>query len=330
MDELLAFKSYFDPLFAAYLERKVLALPQTPYFAELGRHLLRLGAEGKRLRPFVALLGYEEDGPRDRSRVLSLMYALETFHLFALIHDDIIDAADERRGVPCVHAAFDRSQAILAGDMCLAWAHEAMDAYRDMAGVAGIFADLAQETIAGQMLDVAMAGAHPVTAELLGVVVELKTARYTFTYPVMLGRLLAGKSDHAREYARFGHHLGEAFQRLDDLGDVLWSAERLGKAPGADVRQGVPTHLSFRIFSGGAETEKAQLQQWWGQGGAVDVPALQELFRSSGAVEGEVQSVTVALQEAREVLAGLPLGGNARRSWESCLDLLTEKLDTFA
>lgn len=329
MNQLREFKSEFDPLFLDYISNKVATLPSVPYFDALGRQLLELARGGKRLRPYVAAVAAGNDGPKMHERLVPLGYALELFQLFALIHDDIIDRASERHGVECIHTKFNSEQAILIGDSCLTWAYEALHVYQDVPEILKIFSQLAQETMIGQMLDVALVKNIRPTTELLDQVVEYKTSRYTFIYPILLGRVISGFENDQDQYVEFGRCLGDAFQRLDDLADVLWGQEQLGKLPGADIAQGVPTHLSYLIQSHNSEGIRQEFARMFGQPTAVDSAAARSLFRAAGAIATEKAHIACQLERAAEILLELKLSDQEQHRWQPCLDFLQSKLNTF-
>ncbi|MBI3576527.1 polyprenyl synthetase family protein [Candidatus Gottesmanbacteria bacterium] len=195
----------------------------------------------KRIRPFLVGLGYEmvkgkrkkEKGALDET-VLSAMLAIELFHSFALIHDDIMDEDVERRGGPTVHeqfrlsavsfqlsakktAHFGESMAILAGDLALVWAEELMNK-TDNEKTIRLFSKMKEEVAFGQVLDVMhQAGYKNIAQDKIN---ELKTAWYTVVRPLQIGAALAGASEATLTVlARFGVPVGKLFQLKDDLMD---------------------------------------------------------------------------------------------------------------
>jgi geranylgeranyl pyrophosphate synthase len=215
---LKIFKTHFDPLFLNYIEQKLDSLFAMPhrvgFFISEQEHLLVLARSGKRIRAYVAFLSARSHKHFCGEDFYPLLFALELFHLFALIHDDIIDGSPTRRGIKSFHALFGENQAILWGDLVLTLAHKALqDAFLSRE-TETLFSQMAEETIFGQMLDIA-----PDLDASRELTIELKTARYTFVYPILLGISASSKSLLTSDYARFGLLLGKAFQRLDDLLD---------------------------------------------------------------------------------------------------------------
>ncbi|MEU8238889.1 polyprenyl synthetase family protein [Actinoplanes missouriensis] len=207
---------------------------------------------GKRLRPAFCCAGWRAAGGPDTGEVIVAAAALELFHAFALIHDDIIDDSDTRRGAPAVHRrlagrgpVFGRHAALLCGDLCAAWAeqmfHECGLPPDRIAAAHPILARMRTEVIAGQYLD--LAAAAGTVADALQVV-RLKGARYTVTRPLQIGARLAGGDDTLGDaLAAFGDPLGDAFQLRDDVLGVFGDPDVTGKPALDDLREGKPTVL---------------------------------------------------------------------------------------
>ncbi|MFF1511203.1 polyprenyl synthetase family protein [Streptomyces sp. NPDC058326] len=214
-------------------------------------------AGGKRLRPRFLLSGYLAAGGEAGDVPVRAATALELLHVAALVHDDVMDDADRRRGRPTVHARhagihrdmgwfgeprrYGEAMAILAGN--LAWAY----ADHLMAGtsraVAGEWFDLKAELIAGQAMDVTGAAELTPDPELARHIALLKSGRYTVHRPLALGALLAGRADLAAAFQPYGEALGEAFQLRDDLIDAFGDGVVSGKPVRQDFGRGKMTLL---------------------------------------------------------------------------------------
>ena len=291
---------------------------------------------GKRLRAafcYWAFVGAGGDA-RDPA-VIDAGAALEMLHSAALMHDDVIDASDRRRGAPSVHvrhaghhalmgwsgdaSRFGAGVAILAGDLALVYGDRLLRGAPKEAGE--IYDEMRLEVNFGQYLDVVGAADRAGLSGGRGVerarkIMRYKTARYTVERPLHLGAALAAPSavgELLQPLSRFGLPLGEAFQLRDDLLGVFGDPARTGKPVGEDLREGKPTMLASlaasRARGPGAELfatrfGAAELTE-------ADVHALQQLFESTGAraeVEREVERL---LGEASSALAGLPLSQQA-------------------
>jgi geranylgeranyl diphosphate synthase type I len=212
---------------------------------------------GKWLRPRFCYWGFESVGGRSSpSDLVRACAALELLHAFALIHDDIMDQSDSRRGRPSLHRHFEgehrdadwsgsaqqhgTSTALLAGDVAFAMACRL--AAELPAGVRSLWSRLVSELMAGQYLDVAGAARQEHSAHLARTISRLKSGRYTVAGPLLLGAAVAGATpDPALE--PFGELIGESFQLRDDLLGVFGDSKATGKPVGDDIRSGKPTVL---------------------------------------------------------------------------------------
>jgi geranylgeranyl diphosphate synthase type I len=170
----------------------------------------------KRMRPYLVGLGYGKK-TRIPHTLLSAMLAVELFHSFALIHDDIMDEDDQRRGGPTVHVQVGISLAILAGDLALVWADELMNKTHHEKAIR-LFSTMKEEVAFGQALDVMHQSGYKNIAQ--DKINELKTAWYSVVRPLQIGAVLAGADqDHLNGLADFGVPVGKLYQLKDDLMD---------------------------------------------------------------------------------------------------------------
>ncbi|MEU0280592.1 polyprenyl synthetase family protein [Streptomyces sp. NPDC006195] len=245
-------------------------LPEITLFTDLLRDMIAAG--GKRIRPVLCVLGWQAVSDRPPSPALWRVAAsLELFHLFALIHDDIMDASETRRGKPTAHRCLaarhpDRDDAdtlginaaILLGDLALGWSYELLcpahpgHADGHLGRAWPLLNTLRTETLVGQYLDLVNAG--PASAALPDTrtarrVIRYKTAKYTCERPLQLGAHLAG-ADPAllAALSAYALPLGEAFQLRDDLLGVYGAPERTGKSVLDDFREGKHTVLAATAF----------------------------------------------------------------------------------
>ena len=223
------------------------------------------GSGGKRLRPLFCHCGWVAAGGERQAPELSRIgAALELFHSFALVHDDVMDSSETRRGSPTVHKLFEArypdqqnrpaaerfgsSAAILVGDVCLVWSDEllqssGMEQFRLRAAMPWISA-MRTEVMAGQYLDV---DEREDASDELGRawrVIRHKTATYTVERPLQIGAALAGADEQVlHEFSEFGRPLGESFQLRDDLLGVFGDPTTTGKSALDDLREGKRTVL---------------------------------------------------------------------------------------
>jgi len=222
MKQLAGFKKIFDPVLKVYLTGKEKELAKiSPQIKPVFSQIKKLASGGKRLRPFFAYLGYFGFGGKNKEKILPAGLSIELYHLFCLIHDDIIDKADTRRGVETINAMFGNDAAILAGDLVFSLSEEIV---QDMPNY---WQELKQEVIIGQYLEIFQPkagldprpmgrGPRPMAEKIM----ELKTARYTVLRPLQIGAALAGAPKKEIEKLKnYAIPAGIAFQIRDDLLD---------------------------------------------------------------------------------------------------------------
>jgi geranylgeranyl diphosphate synthase type II len=256
-----------------HIERWNTTLPDTGLYAPMA-YLMRLPA--KRIRPVALLMANELFGGDHRS-VLDEALAIEVFHNFTLMHDDIMDAAPLRRGMPTVHLRWNVNTAILSGDAMLVKAHQLMG--RDPRAAAR-FEQRAIEVCEGQQLDMDFEQRVDVTLADYNEMIRLKTA-VLLAGAMEIGALLAGASDtDVERIGQFGEHLGLAFQLRDDLLDAFGDPDKVGKQVGGDLRAGKKTWLLLRGLDVDDGTLRSELQS---TPEVRDVPCMIAALERSGA-----------------------------------------------
>ncbi|MFE6483765.1 polyprenyl synthetase family protein [Streptomyces sp. NPDC057757] len=208
-----------------------------------------LNSGGKRIRPVLCVAGWQAAGGSGApDPVLKAAASLELFHASMLIHDDIIDASDTRRGQPTVHRQTSTEAAILIGDLALVLAddllHSANLTPDQLTPVLHVANRLRADTLYGQYLDVLHAGQPPADPGPALAITHYKTAKYTIEGPLLLGAALAGADDALRGMlSAYGIPIGEAFQLRDDLLGVFGDPRDTGKPTLDDLREGKATVL---------------------------------------------------------------------------------------
>ncbi len=291
-----------------------------PLATEIGEEIRTLiAAGGKRLRPAFVHWGHQLAGGGDDDSVVGAAVALELLHTFALIHDDVMDRSDVRRGVRTVHRAFaDRhhssdesfgtSAAIVAGDLAFVWAGAVLEslAIDDSVRrrVRTIYDGLRVEVIAGQYLDLRLAGLRPTTQQAVRVAL-LKSGRYTVTRPLQLGAALAGAPESVLDVLRrYGDAVGVAFQMRDDVLGVFGDPATTGKGADDDLRDGKATLLLLRAFEMCSAAEQRFLAGALGNPDLDDAAAeeCRGIIASSGALASIERLIESKLDEARMAL----------------------------
>lgn len=222
-----------------------------------------LSAGGKRLRPVLLLMAYNlyKD---DIEQAMWTACGLETYHNYTLLHDDLMDKADVRRGRMTVHNKWDENTAILSGDSMLVLAYEriakcADDKLRD---VLSCFTETALEIGEGQQYDMDFETRSDVSEEEYIEMIRLKTS-VLLACALKIGALLAGADDEDQENLyRFGENIGLAFQLQDDYLDVYGDEKVFGKAIGGDICNNKKTYMLINALNLAQGGDKAQLDKW--------------------------------------------------------------------
>ncbi len=226
-------------------------------------YVLSLG--GKRIRPMLMLMAYElwKD---DSEKILPQAVALETFHNFTLLHDDVMDNADVRRGKPTVHKKWNENTAILSGDNMLVLAFKWMQQCPSgkMPAVLGVFTDTAIEIDEGQQLDIDFEERDDVREEEYIEMIRLKTS-VLLACAVKIGAIMAdAPKEDAENIYKFGEAIGLSFQLQDDYLDVYGNPEVFGKAIGGDITSNKKTYMLINALNKAEGAEKKELEQWIG------------------------------------------------------------------
>ncbi|MFF2485561.1 polyprenyl synthetase family protein [Microbacterium sp. NPDC058062] len=302
---------------------------------------------GKRLRGRFCLSGWraveEATGPAGAppAPVIAAAAALEVFHAAALVHDDLIDNSDTRRGRPSAHRAleaghrgsgwlgdadaFGRSGAILLGDLLVAWSDDLLEeglaetSAERAAAARAQYALMRREVTLGQFLDVAEESAFASEpddrhAERALRVASFKSARYSVQQPLAIGAALAGAdAAQAAALAAFGHPLGMAFQLRDDVLGVFGDEAATGKPSGDDLREGKRTVLIAYAREALAPNARRIVDELVGDPDldAAQIASLQQTIIDTGALDRVERLIADYAHEADRALSGARLGNAA-------------------
>ena len=319
-----------DTLLAAFLDDRVDELVELdPALEPIGREIAGLvTAGGKRLRPAFVYWGYRATGVDHADAVVAPAAAVELLHTFALIHDDVMDRSPERRGRPAAHTAlaavhdreglegdptwFGIGGAILAGDLAFVWADQLFDSAALPAPALDrarrVFGAMRVEVMAGQYLDLRLAGLKAATQTESLHVALLKSGRYTVTRPLQLGAAIAGADpDLDARLRAYGDALGVAFQLRDDVLGLFGDPGRMGKGALSDLREGKRTLLLLQALERAGAVEREQLSRIVGNPrlDESDAERAREIVVGTGAL-AEVESLlSEHLERARAALDGI-------------------------
>lgn len=306
-----------------------------PEVSELADQAAAFTEGGKRLRPAFCAWGHVAAAglPADTGALLEAAASLDLLHVSALVHDDVMDASDTRRGRPSAHRQFEalhrrvdwrgsaddfgRAAAILLGDLLLVWSVEMFrrsglpDAALDQA--MPLVESVRTEVTAGQYLDIVAQARSPLDArrhptamlDAVNRVVEFKTARYTVVRPLQIGAALGGADQPLLSALQaYGSPLGRAFQFRDDLLGVFGDAQVTGKPAGDDLREGKLTVLIAHAMAGTTDAGAARLAGLLGRPelSSVEVDAARQIIDDSGARTSTEKSIGVAAEQALSAL----------------------------
>ncbi len=266
---------------------------------------------GKRVRPTVLLLVAEAVGA-SVNRALPAALAVEVFHNFTLVHDDIMDEADERRGRPTVHVKWDLGTAILAGDMMMGLSYDLLGQVEgtDEAVLYDAYHPMVEQLCRGQALDAAFEDRDDVSVDAYLDMIDGKTAALLST-AFELGAIVGGASSAERDQLReAGRLVGRAFQIQDDLLDLTADGDEWGKAVGGDLVTGKKTFLTLRALERAEGAEYEWFARLVTDNGLPpeDVPAARERMARLGIFDDAREAVQRYTDRARERLQVLPEG----------------------
>ena len=260
---------------------------------------------GKRIRPTLLMLAYNLYA-EDIERALMPAMAVEIFHNFTLLHDDIMDNAAVRRGRPSVHAKWGENVAILSGDamLILAYSYLQRTSSERLSQIFERFNKMAAEVCEGQQFDMDFETQQKVSVVDYMQMIELKTAAL-LAGSAVIGALLAGASDHdCRSLYDFALEVGLAFQLQDDLLDS-YGDERLGKKIGGDILEGKKTILMIEAFSRASEEEREVLRTTHlseDLSDAEKISQIKALYDKLGVPERVEQQIAQRFQKALSIL----------------------------
>ena len=291
------------------------------------RYVLSLG--GKRIRPVLMLLGYNlyKDHPED---ILMPALGLETYHNYTLLHDDLMDNADLRRGHQTVHKKWDANTAILSGDSMLVLAYQRI-AQCDAAylpQVLDLFTETALEIGEGQQYDMDFENRNDVTEDEYIEMIRLKTS-VLLACALKIGAILGGASkEDADLLYQFGEEIGLAFQLQDDLLDVYGDPKVFGKAIGGDITSNKKTYMLINAVNRANAEQRAELMRW------IDaktfdrqekVAAVTRLYDEIGIRQLCEEKINFYFEQARQTLCEVNIPDNRKQHLRAYMDELLHR-----
>jgi len=270
LNKIVNFKEVFDGKLKLYFEiKKEEAVAISPEYLELVQFLSEyILTGGKRIRPFLAYMGYKVSGGNNSEKIMRLGMALEIFHSFALIHDDIIDFSNLRRNKPTFHIRlqkwhrgkdwrgksddFGLGLAVLAGDILNTWADELVYGLNNRK-VIKLYQEMKSEIMIGQAEDIFLSEIKNISdKDRIVNVMMRKTSGYTAQKPLILGATLGGAKKSQQEfYKNLSAPLGLAFQLKDDVLGMFGRRQEIGKPTDSDIKEGKITLLIYYALKSG-------------------------------------------------------------------------------
>jgi geranylgeranyl diphosphate synthase type II len=293
-------------LYATYLKENIYHQePATLY--EPVNYILSLG--GKRLRPLFTLMAFELFD-RNIKKALCIAHAVEVFHNFTLVHDDIMDQADMRRGKLTVHTKYGVNAGILSGDVMLILAYESLLRFQmsdKIPNLVRVFNQFAREVCEGQEMDMLFETSSEVTLSTYEKMISLKTG-VLLAGALKMGAIAAGSTnDDAEKLYHFGLNIGVAFQIQDDYLDTFGTEAQVGKQIGGDIIQNKKTFLILKALSLGNTHQKQTLM---------------DLFDPKNGISGQEK-----INKVTEILRELSIPQEAKLRKQYYFELAMKSLD---
>ncbi len=345
-----AFREIFLPHLSATLienAARLRKLADDPLLTSWLRHAVDLSLGGKCPRPYLANAFYAACHGQAKEDFLRTSVFLEIFHLFALVHDDIIDRGMTRHGLPTTqrfvletmehdarmgdleHVA--DGQAILIGDLLLFWTadivHGADLAGMDRKAVWGAYREMLETVVIGEMIDVDIC--TRMTTDMAHVERKslLKSGHYSMLHPLVLGAAFAGSHEGMALAREVGTPLGLAFQIQDDYLDIVGDAKHVGKVLMNDIAEGQHTFFTQYVADHGTQQQRETLTRFRGtRVEGDDIATVREAFRASGALEAGERAIREGYDAGKALLTAADfLAPEAREEIASFIDRLKNR-----
>jgi len=350
-DILNEFKVRLDSVLESFLSIKTIEAGEISSEAaglvnEIGR-FTRNG--GKRVRPLFVYAGYLSSGGLAQEAILVASLSVEMLHTFALIHDDIIDNSDLRRGQPTTHKMFESthqikkfkgnptefglSAAILAGDIAVSFANEILNESpfpnERIRRAKYYFNKMKQEVEIGQYLDVVNGYKQEVNEDEVLKVLEYKTAKYTVERPLHIGAALAGADpDIYKVFTAYGLPFGQAFQIQDDILGTFGETKKIGKPNDSDIKEGKKTILIVKAMGRADLEQKAFLAKNLGNKFATDseIGQVRDIIKRTGALSYAMSLSQHLLNQAKQVVYESKVHQDGKEYLLAAVDYLQARL----
>ena len=309
-----------------------------PSLTPLARAFAASCRGGKRLRGILVRLGYELAEGKASDEIFKVAAAHEIFHTAILVHDDIIDQSEFRRGKPSLYKVlggdhYGTSQAISLGDAGFFLAFKMIAESRFSSDVKTkamqIFADSMLDTSIGEMLDVALPKEkRALKEEDVFAIAKLKTARYSFSGPLVVGAILAGADQRLlSQLAQFGENVGIAYQIQDDILGIFGNENETGKSVCSDISEGKATVLFTHVIKHASKKQIQIMKRCYGKkdDSIVNVGNIQEIFTKTGSLAYAQVKVVEYTKSAKDAITKLSIKENERKILFELSDFLVRR-----
>lgn len=306
--------SQYQEFLAEYLESK-LEVKEPRNLYEPISYILGLG--GKRIRPVLTLMSAEIFGASYK-KALSAALAVEVFHNFSLVHDDIMDDAPLRRGSVTVHEKWDTNTAILSGDAMLILAYQHFEYYKPVIfrKLAKLFSKTALQVCEGQQMDVDFEVRQDVTISEYMKMIEYKTAVLVAAAMKMGAIIAETPKKNGNLIYDFGLNLGLAFQLQDDYLDAFGDPKTFGKQVGGDIIENKKTYLYLKAIEFAGESDKQKLTDLFSsqlEDNSAKITDAKEIFINSGAATATQKAIEEYTFKAFETLEKMSIGDEKKQ-----------------
>lgn len=316
----------FKDLSAAFSQRfNQSPFPSTPAtLYEPCNYFLTIG--GKRIRPILCLMGNElfDDIHED---AYHLAAAVELFHNFTLIHDDIMDAAALRRGMETIHTKYNQSTAILSGDVMMIQSYEELNKINGsyLQKILRLFNKTAKEVCEGQQYDMDFENQNQVTLEAYIEMITLKTS-VLLAASLEMGAIIGGASEgNCKHLYEFGKNLGIAFQIQDDYLDAFGDPQKFGKEVGGDIRQNKKTFLLLHTLDVAPEDQRRELYSLMQGQSADKVQKVLAIYKACGVDAWANTLKEQYLRKAMEHLEAIAVVSARKKPLKELADFLIQR-----
>ena len=268
---------------------------------QLGHYIVAAG--GKRLRPLLVLmvtnaLGYRGDKQHSTAAII------EFIHTATLLHDDVVDESDRRRGRETANSLFGNAASVLVGDFLYSRSFQMMVSI-DKMEIMNILSNTTNKIAEGEVLQLMNCNDPNATEASYYNVIEHKTA-ILFAAACQLGAIIAGKNELSQSLHAYGLHLGLAFQLMDDALDYTADSEELGKNVGDDLAEGKPTLPLIYAMQQSNEEETTLIRSCIENGGLEHLEAIQAIIKKTKAIEYTLAAADIQVEKANSYLTDMP------------------------